>query len=101
MRRAPATLLALLVALAGAAPAGAYSESDLRTTLEREMRRAPAASGAYVRDMDTGEELFKRRENVVRIPASVEKLFTTSSALLRLGASATLRTSAVTAPDAV
>ena len=101
MRRAHATLLALLVTLAGAAPAAAYTESDLRTKLDREMRRAPAASGAYVRDMDTGEELFKRRENAVRIPASVEKLFTTSAALLRLGASATLQTNAVTAPDAV
>ena len=100
MRRAHATLLALVVTLAGAAPAAAYSESDLRTKLDREMRRAPAASGAYVRDMDTGEELFKQRENAVRIPASVEKLFTTSSALLRLGASATLQTDAVTAPDA-
>lgn len=101
MRRAHVTLLALLAVLAGAAPAGAYSASDLRTTLDREMRRAPAASGAYVRDMNSGEELFARRENTVRIPASVEKLFTTSAALLRLGASATLQTNAVTAPDAI
>ena len=49
------------------------------------MRKAPAASGAYVRDMDSGEELYALRENAVRIPASVEKLFTTASALLRLG----------------
>lgn len=94
-------LLALAAALAGAAPAGAYSESDLRAKLAAEMRKAPASSGAYVRDMTSGEELFARSENAVRIPASVEKLFTTSSAFLRLGASATLQTNAVAAPDAV
>jgi D-alanyl-D-alanine carboxypeptidase/D-alanyl-D-alanine-endopeptidase (penicillin-binding protein 4) len=101
MRRVFATLLALAAALAGAAPASAYSESALKTKIAREMRQAPATSGAYVRDMNSGEELFALRENTVRIPASVEKLFTTSSALLRLGPSATLQTSAVTAPGAV
>jgi D-alanyl-D-alanine carboxypeptidase/D-alanyl-D-alanine-endopeptidase (penicillin-binding protein 4) len=51
--------------------------------------------------MDTGAELYALRENAVRIPASVEKLFTTSAALLRLGPSATLATRAVMAPDAI
>ena len=101
MRRAHATLLALLATLAGAAPASAYTESELRTKIAREMRLAPLSSGAYVRDMDTGEELFALRENAVRIPASVQKLFTTSSAMLRLGPSATLQTKVVAAPDAV
>lgn len=101
MRRVHAALLALLAVLAGAAPAGAYTEADLEAKIATEMRKAPVASGAYVRDMDTGEELFALRENVVRIPASVEKLFTTSAALLRLGPSATLQTNAVVAPDAV
>lgn len=101
MRLLHTTLLALLATLAGAAPAGAYSAADLRASIAREMRQAPATSGAYVRDMDTGEELFALRENAVRIPASVEKLFTTSSALLRMGPSATLETRAVTAPDAI
>jgi len=101
MRRLHATVIALLASLAGAAPAGAYSEADLRTKIGREMRHAPLASGAYVRDMDTGEELYALRENAVRIPASVEKLFTTSSALLRLGPAETLQTSAVTARGTV
>ena len=94
-------LLVLAATLAGAAPAAAISESTLRSTIAREMAKGPAASGAYLRDMNTGVELYALRENAVRIPASVEKLFTTSAALLRLGASATLRTVAVTAPDAV
>lgn len=88
----------LLVAapLTGAAPAFAFSEADLQAKLAREMRLAGPASGAYVRDLDSGEELFALRENASRTPASVEKLYTTASALLRLGPSATLDTTAVT-----
>jgi D-alanyl-D-alanine carboxypeptidase/D-alanyl-D-alanine-endopeptidase (penicillin-binding protein 4) len=100
MRRDFAALLALLATLVGATPASAYSEADLKTKIAREMRRAPAGSGAFVRDMQSGEQLFALRENIARIPASVEKLFTTSSALLRLGPSATLHTDAVAAPGA-
>lgn len=101
MRQVFATLLALVATLAGAAPARAYDESDLKRKLSREMRLAPSASGAYVRDVDSGKELFALRENVVRIPASVEKLFTTSAALLRMGPSATLQTNAVTGREAI
>ena len=101
MRRVHASLLALLASLAGAAPASAYTESELKSKIAREMRKAPATSGAYVRDMQTGEELYALRENRVRIPASIEKLFTTSSALLRLGPAATLQTTAVVAPESV
>ncbi len=101
MRRVITALLALAALLAGAAPAAAISAATLQSTIAREMAKAPAASGAYLRDMDTGVELYAKRENAVRIPASVEKLFTTSAALLRLGPSATLTTRAVTAPDAI
>jgi serine-type D-Ala-D-Ala carboxypeptidase/endopeptidase (penicillin-binding protein 4) len=97
MRRVFAALLALLATLAGAGPASAYTEAGLTTKVAREMRRAPASSGAFVRDMRTGEELFASRENTARIPASVEKLFTTASALLRLGPSTRLQTDVVTA----
>jgi D-alanyl-D-alanine carboxypeptidase/D-alanyl-D-alanine-endopeptidase (penicillin-binding protein 4) len=101
MRRVITALLALAALLAGAAPAAAITEDELRSTIAREMAKGPAASGAYLRDMDTGAELYALRENAVRIPASVEKLFTTSAALLRLGPSATLTTRAVTAPEAI
>ena len=101
MRRVIATLLAFAAMLAGAAPAAAISESGLKSAIAREMRNAPAASGVYVRDMNTGAELYALRENAVRIPASIEKLFTTTTALLRLGPSATLTTRAVVAPGAV
>jgi D-alanyl-D-alanine carboxypeptidase/D-alanyl-D-alanine-endopeptidase (penicillin-binding protein 4) len=96
-----ATLVVLVAALAAAVPPSwAYSETDLKTRISREMSRAGPHSGAYVRDMDSGEELFALHENVVRVPASVEKLYTTATALLRFGPSATFQTSAVTAPQA-
>jgi D-alanyl-D-alanine carboxypeptidase/D-alanyl-D-alanine-endopeptidase (penicillin-binding protein 4) len=99
--RTAATLLLLAAWMATAAvPSWAYSETDLRTRIAREMTRAGTHSGAYVRDMDSGEELSAVRENVVRIPASVEKLYTTATALLRLGPPATLQTSAVTPAEA-
>ncbi|MEA2154000.1 MAG: hypothetical protein QOE11_140 [Solirubrobacteraceae bacterium] len=101
MRRLLATLLAVAAPLAGAAPALAFSEADLRATLAGEMRHAGSGSGAYVADLASGSELFSVRPDTGRIPASVEKLYTTSTALLRLGPAATLRTLAVTTPDAV
>ena len=101
MRRVLAALLALAATLVGAAPAASATQAELAAKLAAELRGAPGTSGAYVRDVDTGEELFARRENAPRIPASVEKLFTTSAALLRLGPTATLRTRAVAAADAI
>jgi serine-type D-Ala-D-Ala carboxypeptidase/endopeptidase (penicillin-binding protein 4) len=95
------TLLVLAACMAATvAPSWAYSETDLKMRISRDMSRAGAYSGAYVRDMDSGEELFALRENLVRIPASVEKLYTTATALLRLGPAATLQTSAVAAAEA-
>ena len=101
MRRLLATLLAVAAPLAGATPASAFSTADLHAKLTREMRLAGPASGAYVRDLDSGQQLFALRENIPRIPASVQKLYTTASALLRLGPSATLDTTVVTGAGAL
>jgi D-alanyl-D-alanine carboxypeptidase/D-alanyl-D-alanine-endopeptidase (penicillin-binding protein 4) len=49
-------------------------------------------SGALAVDLDTGRALLSRRAAVARIPASVEKLWTTSTALRRLGPEAQLVT---------
>ncbi len=100
MRRILVTLLAAAALLGGAAPALAFSEGDLRAALAKEMDTAGSASGAFVADLADGRELFAQRADVARIPASTEKLYTTSTALLRLGAAATLRTSAVAAATA-
>jgi D-alanyl-D-alanine carboxypeptidase/D-alanyl-D-alanine-endopeptidase (penicillin-binding protein 4) len=101
MRRALLTLLTLAAALTGAAPAHGYGDDDLARTLAAQMRHAGPASGAYVADLDSGRTLYAERANTARIPASVEKLYTTSTALLRFGAGTRLRTSASAGPDAV
>lgn len=94
-------LAATLIGTAQATAATTLTETQLRAALAGEMRHAPATSGVYVADMDSGKELFARRQHAGRIPASVEKLFVTSSALLRMGATARLQTRAVAAPGAV
>jgi len=81
-------LLALLLA-PGARAAGPVAT---KRALAREMRAAGAASGALVVDLDTGAQLFARRPDVRRMPASVEKLYTSVAALRRLGPGARLRT---------
>ena len=83
-------VVAAVLALAGAAKA--ISAPTLQTKLAHEMRRASAFSGVYVRDLDTGRTLFESKADAPRVPASVEKLYTTSAALLRFGPDATLKT---------
>ena len=98
MRRVLPTLLALL-ALAPAAPAA--GPESIERYLERQMLSAGSSSGAYAVDLDTGDVIVDVRARSRRIPASVEKLFTTSAALLRLGAEGSLPTTlyADSAPD--
>jgi D-alanyl-D-alanine carboxypeptidase/D-alanyl-D-alanine-endopeptidase (penicillin-binding protein 4) len=90
-------LLCACVATGVAAPPSlALDSAGLRARLAREMQRAgfPFA-GVYVRDLDTGTALYAHKEDVARPPASVNKLYTTSTALLRFGPDATLRTQVV------
>jgi D-alanyl-D-alanine carboxypeptidase/D-alanyl-D-alanine-endopeptidase (penicillin-binding protein 4) len=101
MRRLLVTVLAVAAPLTAAAPAIGYGDDDLARTLAAQMRHAGAASGAYVADLDSGRPLYAKRANTARVPASVEKLYTTSAALLRFGAGTRLQTTAVAAPDAV
>jgi D-alanyl-D-alanine carboxypeptidase/D-alanyl-D-alanine-endopeptidase (penicillin-binding protein 4) len=94
-----------LLAAGPATTAQAYDVEDLRAKLSREMRLAGGSSGALVRELDSGATLYERRADVRRVPASVEKLFTTSTALLRLGSGGTLATRVLTdgtaGPDGV
>jgi D-alanyl-D-alanine carboxypeptidase/D-alanyl-D-alanine-endopeptidase (penicillin-binding protein 4) len=92
-----AVLIAVLLALL---PASAQA-AGLTTTLNRQMARAGAYSGAYVVDLDSGSKLYAKRADVRRMPASVEKLYTTSTAMLLYGTEGTLTTSvlATTLPD--
>ncbi len=74
----------LLVALLPAAAAAAGPAETARA-LDRQMAKAGAGSGAYVVDLDTGTAIYSRAGDTPRIPASVNKLYTTSAALRTYG----------------
>lgn len=86
MCRAVATLTLLLAALwAPAAAAAGTTDARLRAALDGAMSSAGSSSGALVVDLGTGRTLYARRADTPRIPASNEKLYTTSTALARFG----------------
>ncbi len=77
------------------APA-ALAQNPLQTldkNLASGVSAAGSSSGAYVVDLDTGQPLYSYQSMAGRLPASVEKLYTTTTALLRYGPSARLTTS--------
>ena len=93
MRRFVLTLGALIsLAAAGSPAAIASPQGALSSALTQGMKNAGGAGGAYVLDLTTGKALFSWVADTGRLPASVEKLYTTSSALLRFGPTATLTT---------
>jgi D-alanyl-D-alanine carboxypeptidase/D-alanyl-D-alanine-endopeptidase (penicillin-binding protein 4) len=100
MRRLSTLLAAALVWLVPA-PAGAavrrarshrMAESALVTTLSGRMAKVGNASGAFVEDLNTGAQLYADNARVGRLPASVEKLYTTSTVLLKFRSGARLST---------
>src|SRR5437763_948181 len=68
------------------------AQRSLRSALRSGLRAAGRYSGAYVMDLTTGRALFSSAGSVPRLPASVEKIYTTSTALLRFGADTRLST---------
>jgi serine-type D-Ala-D-Ala carboxypeptidase/endopeptidase (penicillin-binding protein 4) len=80
---------AVLASTALAAPGG---EGALRAELAAQMAQGPANEGAYVVDLSSGRAVFADRAGVARPTASLMKLFTTSTALLRLGPNSRLST---------
>src|SRR4051812_7437515 len=90
-------LAVLLTALAALFPTAAGAAGFTATTrvLNREMGRAGASGGAYVVDLDTGRALYASRADVRRMPASVEKLYTTATAMLLYGTEGRLTTTAL------
>jgi D-alanyl-D-alanine carboxypeptidase/D-alanyl-D-alanine-endopeptidase (penicillin-binding protein 4) len=96
-------VLALLFALLFlAAPAQAASLATTQRVFAREMAKAGSAAGAYVVDVGTGEELFSSNADSPRMPASVEKLYTSAAALLLYGEQGRLSTTVLSpsVPDA-
>jgi D-alanyl-D-alanine carboxypeptidase/D-alanyl-D-alanine-endopeptidase (penicillin-binding protein 4) len=67
--------------------------ASLTRALRAGMKAAGRFSSAYVVDLSTGQPLFSDAASVPRLPASVQKLYTTSTALLKFGPDATLSTS--------
>jgi D-alanyl-D-alanine carboxypeptidase/D-alanyl-D-alanine-endopeptidase (penicillin-binding protein 4) len=93
-----ATALTAIALAAGAAPAAGAraqraAQASLRRALAAGIRDAGSASGAYVVDLTTGHPLFAAADRVARMPASVEKIYTTSTALLLFGGAGSLSTS--------
>jgi serine-type D-Ala-D-Ala carboxypeptidase/endopeptidase (penicillin-binding protein 4) len=89
-------LAAVTIAAALTGPPGAAAAQPLQSlqnALRAGLRSAGAATGAYVVDLTTGQTLYSARSGTGRLPASVEKLYTTSTALARFGANTTLKTS--------
>jgi D-alanyl-D-alanine carboxypeptidase/D-alanyl-D-alanine-endopeptidase (penicillin-binding protein 4) len=78
------------------APAAAIADGDLaslQADLAHQLARAGAGSGAYVYDLSAQQALFSERASALHPPASVEKLYTATSALALMGASGHLSTS--------
>ncbi|HXN36768.1 MAG TPA: D-alanyl-D-alanine carboxypeptidase/D-alanyl-D-alanine-endopeptidase [Solirubrobacteraceae bacterium] len=99
MRRTyPAKLLILLCGLAligltSPGVAGAQgSLVALQGDLSHQLALAGPADGAYVYDLTAKQALFSDRASALRPPASVEKLYTATTALERFGAQARLST---------
>ena len=73
-------------------PAKAATAAALQGHMAHELTLAGAQSGAYVYDMNTAQVLFSERAQQRRAPASVEKLYTATTALERMGPTARLET---------
>jgi serine-type D-Ala-D-Ala carboxypeptidase/endopeptidase (penicillin-binding protein 4) len=86
---ATVSLLAGTAAVAQAQPA---SQNITSRALTQSMGNM-GSGGAYVVDLTTGQTLFSVAPSTGRLPASLEKLYTTSTALLRLGPTQTFTTS--------
>ena len=84
--------VSLLAGTAVAAQAQPASRSLTQRALSQSMG-SMGKGGAYVVDLTTGQTLFSVAPSTGRLPASLEKLYTTSTALLRLGPTQTFTTS--------
>jgi len=77
---------ALLAAVfAPSAVAGATTLAVLQGSISHQLALAGRADGAYVYDITAHKVLFSERATIARPPASVEKLYTATTALDQLG----------------
>jgi serine-type D-Ala-D-Ala carboxypeptidase/endopeptidase (penicillin-binding protein 4) len=87
-------LIAALLLAAALTPAAALAggPAATRAALASQMRFAGGGSGAYAVDLDSGRTIYASRADTARTPASVEKLYTTSTALTLYGVDGHLTT---------
>jgi D-alanyl-D-alanine carboxypeptidase/D-alanyl-D-alanine-endopeptidase (penicillin-binding protein 4) len=95
--------VAVVSLLAGPTSAlGAPTQQNaLRHVFASDLNAAGGSNSAYVLDLSTRAPLYSYRARTGRLPASVEKLYTTSTALLRFGASTRLQTTILATGEAV
>jgi D-alanyl-D-alanine carboxypeptidase/D-alanyl-D-alanine-endopeptidase (penicillin-binding protein 4) len=82
----------VLLSVPGSSAAAGSPWVALKRALAAGIHAAGRSSSAYVLDLATGQTLFSSRADTPRLPASVEKVYTTSTALLKFGPSAKLTT---------
>jgi D-alanyl-D-alanine carboxypeptidase/D-alanyl-D-alanine-endopeptidase (penicillin-binding protein 4) len=91
-----ALLTALTLGVLGIAPIATANATgglaELQADLAHQLKLAGARSSAYVYDVTAKQALFSERATAMRPPASVEKLYTATAALAKLGPSARLST---------
>jgi serine-type D-Ala-D-Ala carboxypeptidase/endopeptidase (penicillin-binding protein 4) len=99
MLRTAALACLLLAALTPAAAAA--GRAGTARGLAAQMRWAGPSSGAMAVDLDSGRTIYSRSAGTQRMPASVQKLYTSFAALRRLGPTGRLATSVLAeqAPD--
>ena len=79
--------------MATATPANAQGGLEgLQSDLRHQLALGGPADGAYVYDITAKKALFSERASTMRAPASVEKLYTATAALTRMGPAARLST---------
>jgi D-alanyl-D-alanine carboxypeptidase/D-alanyl-D-alanine-endopeptidase (penicillin-binding protein 4) len=87
-----AVLALALLCVASAPVAEAAGPATTKRILRTEMAKAGPASGAHVVDLVTGRAIYSEDAAVPRIPASVEKLYTTAAVLANFGPLGTIPT---------
>ena len=97
LRAGAGALLVVAILVSCSQPARAASSAAraldaLRHALGTELRAAGGNNSAVVVDTTTGQTLYSVAPDAPRLPASVNKLFTTSAALLEYGPETTLET---------
>ena len=90
-------LIVALLVVAAFSPAAALAggSAATRSVLASQMRSAGGGSGALAVNLDTGRQIYGRRADIARTPASVNKLFTTATALTLYGVDGHLTTRAL------